>query len=134
MHADTAAILRAKISVAHVARRSPPAQRVICQHVRSNKHLNYIEFQSSKHLHFCLHSFVYSMAPAIPPSSLAKLARRALVTTAPALASHHFERRGLTVNHTQGVTLGVICAYVVIIALLWNLPYVRWVLWPFKVC
>jgi hypothetical protein len=73
------------------------------------------------------------MAPAILPSSVAKLARRTLVTTAPALASHHFERRGLTVNHTQGVTLGVICAYVVVIALLWNLPYVRWVLWPFKV-
>jgi hypothetical protein len=28
----------------------------------------------------------------------------------------------------------VIAAYVVVIALLWNLPYVRWVLWPFKVC
>jgi hypothetical protein len=71
------------------------------------------------------------MAPISPP--LAKLARRALVTTAPALASHHFSRRGLSVNHTQGVTLGVIAAYVVVIALLWNLPYVRWVLWPFKV-
>lgn len=79
------------------------------------------------------------MAPAIPPSArstLTKLARRALITVGPALAQphlHHFERRGLTVNHTQGVTLGVIGAYVVIIALLWNLPYVRWVLWPFKV-
>ena len=76
------------------------------------------------------------MAPAIPPSArdtLAKLARRTFVTSAPVLASHHFERRGLTVNHTQGVTLGIIGAYVVIIALLWNLPYVRWVLWPFKV-
>jgi hypothetical protein len=75
------------------------------------------------------------MAPAIAPTlrtSLATLARRTIVTTAPALASRHFERRGLTVNHTQGVTLGVIAAYVVIIALLWNLPYVRWVLWPFK--
>jgi hypothetical protein len=77
-----------------------------------------------------------NMAPAVPtpaPNTLAKLARRTLVTTAPALASHHFERRGLSVNHTQGVTLGVIAAYVVVIALLWNLPYVRWVLWPFKV-
>jgi hypothetical protein len=65
---------------------------------------------------------------------LAQLAHRTLLaTSAPALASHHFARRGLTVNHTQGVTLGVICAYVVVIALLWNLPYVRWVLWPFKV-
>jgi hypothetical protein len=74
-----------------------------------------------------------SMAPTIPRDTLARLARRTVVTAAPALASHHFERRGLTVNHTQAVTLGVICAYVVIIALLWNLPYVRWVLWPFKV-
>jgi len=79
------------------------------------------------------------MAPALPPSTrsiLARLARRALLTAGPALAQpqlQHFQRRGLTVNHTQGVTLGVIGAYVVIIALLWNLPYVRWVLWPFKV-
>ena len=76
------------------------------------------------------------MAPAMPPSarpSLAKLARRALVMGGPAVASHHWERRGLTVNHTQAVTLGVIAAYVVVIAILWNLPYVRWVLWPFKV-
>lgn len=48
-------------------------------------------------------------------------------------ARHAFVRRDLSVNHTQGVTLGVIGAYVVVIALLWNLPYVRWVLWPFKV-
>ncbi|KAH7560031.1 hypothetical protein BM1_03665 [Bipolaris maydis] len=47
-------------------------------------------------------------------------------------ARHAFVRRDLSVNHTQGVTLGVIGAYVVVIALLWNLPYVRWVLWPFK--
>jgi hypothetical protein len=73
------------------------------------------------------------MAPLIPQEDFINLASRTIVTTAPALASHHFDRRGLTVNHTQGVTLGVIGAYVVIIALLWNLPYVRWVLWPFKV-
>lgn len=79
------------------------------------------------------------MAPAISPStrsSFAKLARHALLASGPALAQphlHHLQRRGLTVNHTQGVTLGVIAAYVVVIALLWNLPYVRWVLWPFKV-
>jgi hypothetical protein len=73
------------------------------------------------------------MPPTLPhDNSLAKLARRALVTAGPAVASHHLPR-GLSVNHTQGVTLGVIGAYVVIIALLWNLPYVRWVLWPFKV-
>lgn len=36
-------------------------------------------------------------------------------------------------NHTQRVTLGVIAAYVVGIAILWNVPYLRMVLWPFKV-
>ena len=46
----------------------------------------------------------------------------------------HLARRSLTVNHTQAVTLGVMAVYVVVIALLWNLPYVRWSLWPFKVC
>jgi hypothetical protein len=72
------------------------------------------------------------MPPAISPATRSALGKLAL-TTGPALGAHHFERRGLGVNHTQGVTLGVIAAYVVVIALLWNLPYVRWVLWPFKV-
>ena len=42
-------------------------------------------------------------------------------------------RRDLSVNSTQKVTLGIIAVYVVVIALLWNIPYVRWSLWPFKV-
>ena len=54
--------------------------------------------------------------------------RRALLT-----ASHVLAKRDLSVNHTQSVTLGVMAAYVVVIALLWNLPYVRWSLWPLKV-
>lgn len=54
--------------------------------------------------------------------------KRALMLAAPVLA-----KRDLSVNHTQGVTLGVMAAYVVVIALLWNLPYLRWSLWPFKV-
>ena len=73
--------------------------------------------------------------PALPPHAGA-LARRALLTAGPALAQphmHSLSRRGLGVNHTQGVTLGVIGAYIVVIAILWNVPYVRWVLWPFKV-
>ncbi|KAL2850700.1 peptidase M50B-like-domain-containing protein [Aspergillus pseudoustus] len=48
-------------------------------------------------------------------------------------AQSHLYKRDLTVNHTQAVTLGVMGAYVVVIALLWNLPYVRYSLWPFKV-
>jgi hypothetical protein len=41
-------------------------------------------------------------------------------------------RDNLTVNDAQKVTLGIIAAYVVAIAILWNVPYIRWVLWPFK--
>lgn len=135
----------AKFSACGVARLSSSAQRVICQHNPSFRSSSRNKTISSKHCHlytqscFRLYSSeialpVLLMAPVVPPShGFARLGRRALVTTVPALASHHFERRGLTVNHTQGVTLGVICAYVVVIALLWNLPYVRWVLWPFKV-
>lgn len=66
------------------------------------------------------------MAPTSNPALL--FARNAAITAAP-----HIARRGLTVNSTQGTTLGAIAAYVVVIALLWNLPYVRWSLWPFKV-
>lgn len=49
------------------------------------------------------------------------------------MAPHLLKRGVLSVNHTQAVTLGIMAVYVVVIALLWNLPYVRWSLWPFKV-
>ena len=76
------------------------------------------------------------MAPLSANAALGHLlvARQATLDAAKLSVRYHsLSRRGLTVNHTQGVTLGVIVAYVVIIALLWNLPYVRWSLWPFKV-
>ncbi|RKF77778.1 hypothetical protein GcC1_061012 [Golovinomyces cichoracearum] len=41
-------------------------------------------------------------------------------------------RRDIPVSDSQKVTLGVIAAYTVVIALLWNIPYLRWSLWPFK--
>lgn len=70
-------------------------------------------------------------------SSLLHSTRRAVVAAGPNIvklsAQNLVLRRSLTVDSTQKVTLGVIAAYVVIIALLWNIPYVRWVLWPFKV-
>lgn len=70
-----------------------------------------------------------SLAPAWPVA-----ARHAVALGVSAGArSALLARRDLTVSHTQKVTLGIIGAYVVVIALLWNLPYVRWVLWPFKV-
>jgi hypothetical protein len=59
-------------------------------------------------------------------------AKELILRAAVAAAAPHV-RRSLSVNSTQGTTLGVIAAYVVVIALLWNLPYVRWSLWPFKV-
>lgn len=34
---------------------------------------------------------------------------------------------------TQQITLGVIAVYVVVIAILWNVPYIKKILWPFKV-
>lgn len=48
-------------------------------------------------------------------------------------AVHQHARRDLSVNNAQAVTLGIIAVYTVVIALLWNIPYVRNVLWPFKV-
>lgn len=58
----------------------------------------------------------------------ASFATRAVITAAPVALA----RRDLSVSSTQKVTLGVIAVYVVVIALLWNIPYVRYVLWPFK--
>ncbi|KAL2260035.1 hypothetical protein VTK26DRAFT_6093 [Humicola hyalothermophila] len=79
------------------------------------------------------------MPPALhQPSSdsrsswLTATARAAAPHIARASSAAVLARRELTVNDAQKVTLGIIAAYVVAIALLWNLPYVRWVLWPFK--
>jgi hypothetical protein len=69
----------------------------------------------------------------IPRALLAEVSRRAVNPEIARLSARHVMRRGLSVDHTQAVTLGVIVAYAVVIALLWNLPYVRWSLWPFKV-
>ncbi|GAA5823205.1 hypothetical protein JCM11251_007523 [Rhodosporidiobolus azoricus] len=41
-------------------------------------------------------------------------------------------KRSLEPNDTQKVTLGVIGAYAVVITILWNVPYVHWVLYPWK--
>lgn len=46
--------------------------------------------------------------------------------------SAYLAPRSLSVNSTQKVTLGIIVAYVVLIALLWNIPYISWILYPFK--
>lgn len=79
------------------------------------------------------------MAPLTPTSrsKIINLAQRAAVNAGPHLL-HYFARhalvpRGLSVNKAQEVTLGITIAYVLIIALLWNIPYVRMILWPFKV-
>jgi hypothetical protein len=50
------------------------------------------------------------------------------------IQEQHLQSRDLqNVNRTQAITLGVIAAYVVGIAILWNVPYLRMILWPFKV-
>jgi len=77
------------------------------------------------------------MAPVLQTSGqVIHGARRAILSASAAnpLLAHDILRRSLSSpNSTQKVTLGVIAVYVVVIALLWNLPYVRWSLWPFKV-
>ena len=60
------------------------------------------------------------------------LAARAIVKHLNEPPSKSIIKRALTVNQTQKTTLGVIVGYTVAIALLWNLPYIRWSLWPFK--
>ncbi|EPE24120.1 hypothetical protein GLAREA_07970 [Glarea lozoyensis ATCC 20868] len=70
------------------------------------------------------------------PRAIRSIARRAITQAGPEVARlaarHALQPRGLSVNSTQKTTLGVIIGYTVAIALLWNLPYVRWSLWPFK--
>ena len=57
-----------------------------------------------------------------------------MAPTDPNGGGHILLTRDLAVrSDAQKVTIGLIIAYVVVIALLWNLPYVRMVLWPFKV-
>ena len=83
------------------------------------------------------------MAPIVERSAaftepFVRTAKAAVIAAGPnvaRLASREvLSRRGLSVtSDSQKVTLGVIAAYIVAIAILWNLPFVRWSLWPFKV-
>ncbi|KAI2601940.1 peptidase M50B-like-domain-containing protein [Hypoxylon sp. NC1633] len=68
---------------------------------------------------------------------LIRSARAAIVAAGPEVARlarrDVVSRRDVTVtSDAQRVTLGIIAVYVVVIAILWNVPYVRWSLWPFK--
>ncbi|KAI0007749.1 peptidase M50B-like-domain-containing protein [Xylariaceae sp. FL0662B] len=69
---------------------------------------------------------------------LVRSARAAVVAAGPEVARlaarrDAVSRRDLTVtSDSQKVTLGIIAVYIVVIAILWNVPYVRWSLWPFK--
>ncbi|KAK0927851.1 hypothetical protein LTR57_003094 [Friedmanniomyces endolithicus] len=57
------------------------------------------------------------MAPILyTRSEMAYLARRAAITLGPAIIKNHLTIRALTVRGAQGVTLGVIAAYIVLIA------------------
>ncbi|GAA5843024.1 hypothetical protein JCM9279_001832 [Rhodotorula babjevae] len=68
--------------------------------------------------------------------SLPVLGKRALAASEllAARSTHDaaVHRRSLAPNDTQKVTLGVIAAYAVLITVLWNVPVIHWVLWPFK--
>ncbi|KAI1333854.1 peptidase M50B-like-domain-containing protein [Xylariaceae sp. FL0016] len=79
------------------------------------------------------------MVPVTFADNLLRSARAAAVLAGPEVArlarrdGSELSARDLTVkSDSQKVTLGIIAVYVVVIALLWNLPYVRWSLWPFK--
>jgi len=74
------------------------------------------------------------MAPtpaSIPRAVFLETAKRATLAAAPSMA--RLSARALTINHTQSITVGIIVVYIVVIALLWNIPYVKYSLWPFKV-
>ncbi|KAI0150127.1 peptidase M50B-like-domain-containing protein [Hypoxylon sp. NC0597] len=80
---------------------------------------------------------VYERSGILLTNHLLRSARAAVVAAGPEVARlarrDVISRRDLTVtSDAQKVTLGIIAAYVVIIAILWNVPYVRWSLWPFK--
>ncbi|KAI2604343.1 peptidase M50B-like-domain-containing protein [Hypoxylon fragiforme] len=80
---------------------------------------------------------VYERPGILFTDHLIRSARAAVVAAGPEVARltrrDVLSRRDLTVtSDAQKVTLGIIAAYVVIIAILWNVPYVRWSLWPFK--
>lgn len=76
--------------------------------------------------------------PRSPNAAFLLAAKRALSEAGPdalRTAAHGvlLRRASLAVTaDAQKITLGVIAAYVVVIAILWNIPYVRYVLWPFK--
>lgn len=72
-------------------------------------------------------------AAAAASSRHARLVRATATAATTTTSAVLLARRDLTVNDAQKVTLGIIAVYVVAIALLWNIPYVRGILWPFKV-
>lgn len=80
---------------------------------------------------------VHAAANGVIGRQLVASARAAVVAAGPHVAKlaarDVLSSRGLSVtSDAQKVTLGIIAVYVVVIAILWNVPYVRWSLWPFK--
>ncbi|KAI1309914.1 peptidase M50B-like-domain-containing protein [Xylaria venustula] len=77
------------------------------------------------------------MAP-VPGIHITEYVGKAAVLVAGAEIARVTVRDGIShrdlsvTSDSQKVTLGIIAAYVVVIAILWNVPYVRWSLWPFK--
>ncbi|KAK3947948.1 peptidase M50B-like-domain-containing protein [Pseudoneurospora amorphoporcata] len=76
-----------------------------------------------------------SLSSHAPGLGTALAKRTALVASTTTLLTTHelLTTRDLSLkSDTQKITLGVIFAYIVAIAILWNVPYIRYLLWPFK--
>ncbi|KAK1780753.1 peptidase M50B-like-domain-containing protein [Copromyces sp. CBS 386.78] len=76
-----------------------------------------------------------SLSSHAPGLGTALAKRAAIVASTTSLLTTHelLTTRDLSLkSDTQKITLGVIFAYIVAIAILWNVPYIRYLLWPFK--
>ncbi|EAA31917.3 hypothetical protein NCU04193 [Neurospora crassa OR74A] len=71
----------------------------------------------------------HALVPSLDVSKRAAL----LVSTTTTLLTTTTTRRDLSLqSDTQKITLGIIFAYMLAIFILWNVPYIRSILWPFK--
>jgi hypothetical protein len=105
-----------------------PGQTSQIELIRAARLLRSLNLKNIQNLAMAPLPTVASVRVLLARGVLAAVPRIALSSSAPTISP-----RGLSVNKTQSVTLGIMAVYVVVIALLWNIPFVRWSLWPFKV-
>ncbi|SGY61508.1 BQ5605_C007g04566 [Microbotryum silenes-dioicae] len=79
-------------------------------------------------------STIHSTAVRLPPYESSTLLRSRGLPSGLSSPQPILMRRSLSLepSDTQKVTLGVIAAYVVIIAILWHVPVLKWILYPLK--